>query len=187
MFTFLNRLLHTDGFPARWHCGTWTPGHGWLHVISDVAIFGAYMAIPMVLGFFALRRKDVPFLPIFWLFGAFIASCGFGHLIEATIFWHPWYRLSGLVKMFTALASWATVIALVPIVPRALALPGLAESHRRLQSQTDVLLRTNEELERFTRNVTGREERILALKREVNDLRHELGRAPRYPSAMADR
>lgn len=186
MSTFLHRLFDTDGFPARWHCGTWTPGHGWLHILSDVGIFGAYMAIPIVLAYFIWKRRDIPFQPVFWLFVAFIASCGIGHLIEATIFWHPWYRLSGVVKLTTALVSWAAVIALVPMMPRALAAPGLAESHKRLQTQADELQRSNEELERFTRNVLGREERILALKQEINELLDEMGRAPRYPSALAD-
>ncbi len=187
MYAFLSQLLDTNGFPARWHCGSWTPGHGWLHILSDCGIFGAYMAIPIGLAYFTWKRNDVPFQPVFWLFVAFIASCGVGHLIEATIFWHPWYRLSGVVKLITALVSWATVIALVPIIPRALALPGLAESHKQLEVQTESLLRTNDDLERFTRNVVGREARILELKREVNELLDELGRHPRYQSVLADR
>src|SRR5206468_3124705 len=32
-------------------------GHGWLHICSDPAVWGAYVAIPCVLGFFVLRRK----------------------------------------------------------------------------------------------------------------------------------
>src|SRR5205823_5696470 len=74
---------------------------------------------------------------IFWLFGAFIFACGFGHLIEAIIFWQPVYRFSGLVKMFTALVSWGTVIALVQIVPRALHLPGLARLNDELKAEVD--------------------------------------------------
>jgi PAS domain S-box-containing protein len=127
MLDFLAKLLDTSGFPARWDCGQWTPAHGWLHVTADCAIFGAYAAIPAVIVFFALRRTDVPFLPIFWLFAGFILFCGTGHLIDATLFWHPWYRLSGLVKLATAVMSWGTVFALVRIAPAALKLPGLAK------------------------------------------------------------
>ena len=46
-----------------------------------------------------MRRRDVPFQGIFWLFVAFIFSCGFGHMVEATIFWHPWYRFAAVVKV----------------------------------------------------------------------------------------
>src|SRR5437867_6492099 len=133
MLAFLETLFDTGDFPARWHCGNWSEAHGWLHVLSDSAIFGAYFAIPVVLAYFVLRRKDVPFLPIFWLFAAFILCCGIGHAVEATLFWHPWYRLSGLSKLLTAIVSWATVIALVPILPKALTLPGLAVVNEQLK------------------------------------------------------
>jgi len=125
MLAWLSALFDTEGFPPRWHCGDWSLTHGTVHIASDIAIFGAYAAIPAVLAYFLLRRRDLPFLPVFWLFAAFILFCGVGHLIEATIYWYPRYRLSGLVKFCTATVSWATVIALTRIVPKALALPGL--------------------------------------------------------------
>ena len=61
--------IRTDGFVPRWECGAWTPLHGWTHIISDIAIGLAYAAIPTALSFFVTKRKDVPFPPIFWLFG----------------------------------------------------------------------------------------------------------------------
>lgn len=133
MFELVARLFDTSGFPPRWYCGRWSAQLGWTHILSDLAIFGAYAAIPAVLAYFVLRRRDIPFPGIFWLFVAFILSCGFGHFAEATIFWHPWYRFTAAVKVFTAIISWATVIALIPIVPRALRLPGLATVNRQLE------------------------------------------------------
>ena len=135
MLSFFRDLFDTSGFPPRWHCGLWSAGHGWLHILSDIAIFGAYAAIPLVLVYFIRRRKDVPFLPIFWFFAAFIVACGLSHLIEATIFWHPWYRLSGLMKAVTAVVSWITVIALIKVIPSALALPGLAKINEQLNAE----------------------------------------------------
>ncbi|MDP0492543.1 MAG: ATP-binding protein [Verrucomicrobiota bacterium JB023] len=135
MVDFFSKLFDTSDFPARWNCGNWTTGHGILHIVSDLSIAGAYFAIPLLLGWFALRRKDLPFLKIFWLFVAFILSCGFGHLVEAFIFWTPWYRFSGVIKAITAIVSWVTVICLFPILPRAMALPGLASINERLQRE----------------------------------------------------
>jgi chemotaxis family two-component system sensor kinase Cph1 len=132
---FFGQLFGVDGFTPRWRCGLWTAEHGWLHIISDVAIFGAYFAIPAVIGFYLLRRRDVPFQPLFWLFGAFILSCGLGHLIEASLFWRPWYRLSGVSKAITAVVSWATVFALVRVTPMALRLPGLARVNAALEAE----------------------------------------------------
>jgi PAS domain S-box-containing protein len=146
MWEFLRNLFDASDFPARWYCGNWSAAHGWLHILSDIAIFGAYAAIPAVLVFFVLRRKDFPFLPIFWLFAGFILFCGTGHLIEASIFWQPWYRLSGAVKLATALISWCTVIGMVPLIPKALALrtpqdleKEIAE-RKRLQDRFEGLL-----------------------------------------------
>ncbi len=126
-------LFDTSDFPPRWYCGKWSALHGWTHIVSDLAIFGAYAAIPLLLAYFALQRRDVPYLPIFWLFVGFIFFCGFGHFVEATIFWNPWYRFSALVKACTAIISWITVIALIPTLPKALGLPGLAAINRRLE------------------------------------------------------
>ena len=135
MFEFFHQILDVSDFSPRWYCGNWSSVHGWLHVLSDLAIFAAYAAIPVVLVSYALRRKDVPFLPVFWLFAGFILFCGAGHFIEATIFWHPWYRLSGVVKLLTALISWATVFTLIRVAPLALALPGLARVNQQLQDE----------------------------------------------------
>ncbi len=155
----LSLLFDTSDFPARWHCGDWTDLHGWTHVIADVAIFGAYFAIPGVLIYFIRRRRDTPFLPIFWLFAAFILSCGLVHLVEATIFWHPWYRLSALIKVITAIASWATVLALIKVLPIALRLPAIARLNAQLKSEVaerkraEYALRASEE--RFSLAVAG--------------------------------
>lgn len=83
---------------------------------------------------------------IFWLFGAFIVTCGFTHFMEVITFWQPVYRLSGLVKVVTALASWATVLALIPVIPRALALRSPEELEREVQQRTVELAETNEAL-----------------------------------------
>ena len=200
MFSFIEKLFDTSDFVARWHCGDWSDAHGWLHILSDVAIFGAYFAIPLALAYFILQRKDVPFLPIFWLFAAFILSCGIGHAIEATLFWQPWYRLSGLSKLLTAIVSWTTVIALVPLLPKALALPGLAAGNLRLRAEilareqveqqlrehAEQLAETNQDLERFSQTIVGREDRVIELKQQVNELLRELGRGPRYGVDPAD-
>lgn len=124
MLEFLFRLFDTSDFPARWNCGQWSAAHGWMHIVSDLAIFSAYTAIPLVLVRLVIRRRDLPFLPIFVLFSAFILSCGLVHLVEASIFWQPWYRFSGLLKVITAVVSWGSVLGLASVMPRALALRG---------------------------------------------------------------
>jgi signal transduction histidine kinase/ActR/RegA family two-component response regulator len=147
MFGILGGLFDPDGFMPRWTCGDWSAALGWLHIGSDLAIWSAYTAIPVVIGYYALRRKDVPFVPLFWLFGAFIFACGTGHLIEAVIFWTPVYRLSGVVKLITAVVSWGTVIALIKVVPDAMRLPGLARLNTALESEIGERKRAQQERE----------------------------------------
>ncbi|MDB5335999.1 MAG: integral rane sensor hybrid histidine kinase, partial [Planctomycetaceae bacterium] len=122
MIEFLTHLFDTSDFPARWNCGSWSPGHGWLHIISDLGVWSAYVAIPCVLIYYIVRKKDLPFRMIFLLFGAFILACGTTHLMEAIIFWWPAYRLAGVIKLCTAVISWATVFALIPVTPLLLAM-----------------------------------------------------------------
>lgn len=138
MTDFLEQLFDTSDFPARWHCGRWTAGHGWLHIISDLAIFSAYTAIPVLL-VIALRtrsrrRLTKEMMRLGGLFTAFILLCGVTHLNEAIIFYVPLYRLAGLVKVATAIVSWATVFALFPTTLRMLKLRTEEELRAELES-----------------------------------------------------
>ncbi|WP_155975679.1 sensor histidine kinase [Daejeonella oryzae] len=116
---FFRLLLNTKDFPARWHCGRWTDFHGWVYVISDLFIWGAYFAIPILLLRLITKRTDIPFPKVFRLFIAFIMLCGLSHLIDAVIFWWPAYRLSALIRLLTAIVSVFTIYALYKILPMA--------------------------------------------------------------------
>jgi len=147
MFDFFNGLWDTTGFLPRWQCGEWTALQGWLHIGSDVAMWGAYVAISFAMGLFVVRRRDVEFSRIFWLFAAFILACGTVHLIEAILFWWPVYRLSGLLKAFTAVVSWVTVAALASVVPAAVRIrsPGDLEAEITERRKMEQALLDSEE------------------------------------------
>ena len=57
---------------------------------------------------------------------------------------------------------------------------------RALQQQSDALRRQNDELERFKKISVGRELGMIDLKRQVNALSRELGRAEPFNLAFAD-
>lgn len=179
MLDFIRNLFSTEGFMPRWLCGEWSDAHGWLHVVSDTLVFGAYSAIPLMLWYFiAIKKHQVPFSLVFWLFGAFILSCGFTHLVDATLFWKPWYRFSGAMKLVTAAVSWATVVAMFRILPKALALPGMGEVNKLLLIEVEQRRRVEEEREKLlTLERKAREEAEHAnrMKEEfVATLSHEL-------------
>jgi len=126
MSDFFVKLFHSDFMPHG-HCYYWQTDIIWLHLVSDAVITLAYYSIPLFLVYFVRRKRDVPFPRVFIMFGAFILACGTTHAMEIWTLWHGTYRLAGLVKALTALVSIGTALALVRVVPAALALPGPAE------------------------------------------------------------
>lgn len=112
---------------AHGSCYLWNPALVWLHAGSDFLIGLSYYSIPLLLLYFVRRRDDVPFQGIFILFSAFILSCGTGHLLEIWTLWHPDYWLSGLTKAITAVVSLYTASEMVPLLPKALALPSQSQ------------------------------------------------------------
>ncbi len=165
MWGWIRSLFDTSAFPPRWHCGTgWQaePFWGWLHIGSDVAVWAAYTAIPVALAYFLRRRPDLPLPRVMWLFVAFIFACGTGHLLDALMFYWPAYRLSGLVKFGTALVSWATVAAIMPLVP-------LAFSFRSPRQLEDLVTQRTEELQTLTDKLRQELERGTDMARELVD------------------
>ena len=106
---FFSKLFDTSDWPPRWHCGNWTTFHGWLYIVSDVLIWAAYYAIPILIISFIIRKQKQKFAKIGWLFASFILACGFTHLLDALTFWYPMYRLSALVRFVTAVISLVTL------------------------------------------------------------------------------
>jgi PAS domain S-box-containing protein len=120
-------MILAEFFIPHGHCYLWKPDLVGLHIVSDALIALAYYSIPVTLTYFVAKRKDVPFNWIFLLFGAFIVSCGTGHIMNIWTLWHPNYWLSGFVKAFTAVVSLYTAVELVSLLPQSLAMPSAAQ------------------------------------------------------------
>lgn len=126
------------------HCFTAEEGVLWMHVIGDIITALAYYIIPIFLAHFVWKKKDLKYKSIFWLFAAFILSCGTTHIHAIIGLWEPCYRLEGVVDLGTGLVSIVTAIALIPIVPMALKLP----SSKQLKDKNQELKATLSMLER---------------------------------------
>ncbi|RYY34868.1 MAG: hypothetical protein EOP46_11940 [Sphingobacteriaceae bacterium] len=135
MQEFFTGALDTDKWPARWHCGEWSDFHGWLYLLSDIGIWAAYFAIPLLLIKILVKRKDIPFHKIFGLAVAFIMLCGLTHLIDAMAFWWPAYRFSALLRFATAIVSITTVYALYKVMPLILGLRSVSDLEAEIEKR----------------------------------------------------
>lgn len=157
-FEFVQNLLSVSDWPARWNCGKWSDFHGWLYILSDTMIWLAYFVIPVIIFWFIQKQPKVPFLPIFGYFAVFIVMCGLTHLLDAIIFWWPAYRLSALIRFFTAIISMMTLFALIKGLPQILNLNVKNDE----DSLVDEIQLLKDELE--------------AKNRKIDDMREELKR-----------
>ena len=138
MTSLLAGLFAQDNFIPHGFCLAWEPALVWLHVISDSVIAIAYYSIPFALIYFISRRRDLAFRGIFALSGAFILACGTTHVMGVLTLWYPDYWLDGMIKLFTALVSIFTAAAMWWVMPKALAMPSMAQledANRRLQHE----------------------------------------------------
>lgn len=146
---FFKKLLDTKGFPPRWLCGTgWDDFTGWFHIISDLLVWSAYFAIPLIIIRYITTKTDARFTKIYFLFASFILACGSTHLIDVILFWHPVYRFSALIRFFTGVISWVTVFALLKLLPVAFSLKTAQELETEVEhrKQAEEQLRQQNKL-----------------------------------------
>ena len=143
---FLKNLFDTNGFMPLWSCGRWTDVHGWVYIISNLVIGLSYFAIPVMMVYFIRKRKETPFKAVFLLFSLFIIFCGITHIIDASMFWFPLYRLNAVLLFITAIISAATVFALYKNLPIAFSLKSPEQLQKIIDEQTATLKLTNQRL-----------------------------------------
>ena len=175
---FFRRLFESDFMPHG-YCFAWRPDILWLNVTSDALIALSYYIIPLALIYLVRARRDIAFQWMFTLFGLFILSCGTTHVLGIVTLWHPVYRLEGVVKAVTALASLPTAVMLVWLTPRAIALPSpqqlrnanealKQEIAERKEAQAQVW-ELNRDLEHRVAERTADLERSNQMLREANE------------------
>ncbi len=160
------RNLFASSYMPHGHCYLWTRSLVSLHLVSDLLIGGAYVAISASLIYVVHRvRREIPFHWIILAFGVFIVACGATHFMEVWTIWNATYWLSGAVKMITATASVITALAMPIVVPNFLKLVGDARRSREHQRDLEV---AHAELDEAYRKIQGadavlrREHRYLA-------------------------
>ncbi|MFP4103914.1 sensor histidine kinase [Coleofasciculus sp.] len=169
------------------HCYLWQTNLVGLHVIADGLITLAYYSIPITLLYFIHKRQDVPFKGVFWLFSAFIISCGTTHLMGIVTLWYPIYWISGFIKAITALISIYTAWVIIPMLPQALTLPSPA----KMKHMNDELAAQIIQREKIETSLRETEERFILAVRGSGDglwdwnvLTQEVYYSPRFKQIL---
>ena len=172
MIEFLRRLFSNNDFMPHGMCFQWDPGVLWLNVLSDAVITAAYYAIPFLLFYFIRKRRDISLGPILAAFGIFILACGTSHLLGAVTVWIPVYRLEGVVKAITAVASVATFAMMIPLMPALVALPSpseLAAANRNLAREIEDRKDAEAEVRKVNEELEDRVAQRTAERRKLED------------------
>jgi PAS domain S-box-containing protein len=138
----LNSILLSNIYIPHGHCYLWQPSLVSLHLISDALIGLSYYFIPIALLRLLKQRQDTPFRVVWFLFAAFIITCGTIHFLGIITLWYPIYWISGLSKALTAIVSMITAFQLISIIPQALDLPNptqLKQLYQELEEKTQFL------------------------------------------------
>ena len=175
---FLKALVGPANLLPHGFCLLWDTHLVWLHMVSDAVITLAYYTIPFGLVYFVRKRQDLAFHWIFILFGIFIFACGTTHLMNIWTLWQPLYVLEGGIKLLTAVASIATAIILVPLIPKALVLPSpsqLAAANQTLLQQIRERERVEAMLHQLNAELERRvQERTTELANAIATLQEEI-------------
>lgn len=182
-------FLSTEGFQPHGMCLLWRPDVFWAHLGSDLVIALSYFSISAALFYVTVRRSDLTYSWVLYLFAAFIVACGVTHLFGIWTLWVPDYGIEALLKVTTAAVSVVTAIALWPLMPRLLAMPSgrqleqknaeLAHEVAERHAAEAELQALNEELEQRVAERTATLERV---NRELLHSRAEMEEASRAKS-----
>ncbi len=148
MFDWVQEFLSTEGFTPHGFCLSWRPDVFWTNVISDAIIALSYFSIPVAIIYFAVKRPDIRFSWISYLFGAFIITCGITHAMSIRVLWVPDYGIEALTKLIAAAVSLPIAVLLWVLMPIALRLP----THRDIERKNVELLDLNRRLSAAARN-----------------------------------
>lgn len=122
----LDWLASTDGFRTRMACRGWTDAMNLSENVGDAAISASYLAIATVLWFYVARRHLPEFRKVFAMFSCFIVSCATTHVAQVVCSYWPAYHLYVVVTHACAALSIATLVLLVPMTPKVMAIPRVA-------------------------------------------------------------
>src|SRR5881275_2699151 len=95
----------------------WNPQE-MVSIFADLATFGAYAVIPLLIVYFLLRRRQVHFSRVWFLLVVYLLVGGAANVLNA--FGEPMQHWASAMKVALAFVSWIWVLVLIPLVPQLL-------------------------------------------------------------------
>ena len=148
-------LFNTNGFISRGDCGDWSPALLLVYNANDIGTFLAYLIISIVFVRKIRTRHEQMYNFLFWFFGAFIVSCGVGHLGAATMTWWPGFRALAVVdtcRTVLSLVTAAVLCLMAPGVAETPSMQAIAQRQRQLALELESYTRLNEADQRWVRD-----------------------------------
>ena len=105
----------------------------WIEVSTNLGIGTAHFAIVLVLLLaFINKRRDIPFRPVFLIFGLFNTVRGVTQFLGVWTILHPEYQLEWEFRAITLLLAGATAVSLAAAMPAVLRLPTRGQWEREI-------------------------------------------------------
>ena len=191
IMTMFRSSVFSDRYMPHAFCYLEKPALVWTHVAADTVIGLSYVAIAVSLGYLVFKgRKDIPFRWMFLAFGLFIVACGGTHFVETVTVWIPVYVFSAGVKLFTAIASLCTAVALPFYVPDALNVVREAKRSEKRREELELVLAQRNEAQQALRQLNTQlenqvEERTAELNAAVASLEAQLQQRKKLEASVA--
>ena len=155
--------LSNPAFLPHGYCLRWEPGLLWSLVVANAVIGLAYYSIPVAIGYFLRRHKDLKFNWIFAMFAVFIFACGTTHFIDMASIWFPIYRFDAVILDLTAAVSIVTAVVMWPLIPKVSLFLKQRQIAMSEQSAANELLQESLELLQVRQKQLAKSERQFRL------------------------
>jgi len=134
-----------------------------MRLAAEFLIASSFLAISIGSAWFLRRRPDLfrEFRLLAWLWNLFVLTIGLTLLLGALTTWYPLHGLAAAVTAVAAVVSFATVVAMWPILPRLATIPSprqLAATNDKLRQEVAAHEMTLRELETTRRALEVRVE-----------------------------
>lgn len=161
---------------------------GLFHLTSDLFIALTYHFIALILIYCLIRRPNMPFNLTFWMLAILMIFSGISQTQEIWTLEHHYYWVLGLVKGIKVIVSILTVIFLVRLARKFLAMPNpieLEATNQELEKQIRERILAEEKICLLNANLEARVQQRTAELRELNQkLENEISERIAFSEAL---